>query len=65
MANKTLYLVGDLSVGRQSYFSDDLAWLAQRDIRYEVREIRGPNGVMLNHVFLGGYQKSQELQEAR
>jgi AAA domain len=45
--------------------SNDLAWLAKRDLRYEVRETRGSNGVTLNHVFLGGYQTSQELQAAR
>ena len=64
LPDKTLYALYGIYTSAAS-LTNDLAWLAKRDIRYEVREIRGPNGVMLNHVFLGGYQKSQELQEAR
>lgn len=64
LPDKTLYALYGIYTSAAS-LTNDLAWLAKRDIRYEVRETRGPNGVMLNHVFLGGYQKSQELQEAR
>jgi type II secretory pathway predicted ATPase ExeA len=64
LPDKSLYALYGIYTSAAS-LTNDLAWLAQRDIRYEVRETRGPNGVTLNHVFLGGYQKSQELQEAR
>jgi type II secretory pathway predicted ATPase ExeA len=64
LADQQLYALYGIYTSAAS-LANDLAWLAKRGIRYEVREIRGPNNVVLNHVFLGGYQKSQELQEAR
>ncbi len=64
LPDKSLYVLYGIYTSAAS-LTNDLAWLAKRDLRYEVRETRGANGVTLNHVFLGGYQKSQELQEAR
>ena len=64
LPDKSLYVLYGVYTSAAS-LNNDLAWLAKRDLRYEVRETRGASGVTLNHVFLGGYQKSQELQEAR
>ena len=64
LPDKSLYVLYDIYTSATA-LNNDLAGLAQRDLRYEVREIRGSNGVTLHHVFLGGYQKGQELQEAR
>jgi general secretion pathway protein A len=64
LPDKSLYVLYGIYTSAAS-LTNDLAWLAKRDLRYEVRETRGSNGVTLNHVFLGGYRKSQELQEAR
>jgi hypothetical protein len=64
LPDKSLYALYGIYTSAAS-LTNDLAWLAKRDIHYAVRKTRGLNGVMLNHVFLGGYQKSQELQEAR
>ncbi len=64
LPDKSLYVLYGIYPSAAS-LANDLAWLAKRDLRYEVREIRGSNGVTLNHVFLGGYQTSQELQAAR
>jgi hypothetical protein len=64
LPDESLYALYGIYTSSAS-LSRDLAWLATRGIRYEVREIRGPKDVMLNHVFLGGYQESRELQEAR
>lgn len=64
LPDKSLYVVYGIYTSAAS-LTNDLAWLAKRDLRYEVRKTRASNGVTLNHVFLGGYKKSQELQEAR
>ncbi|MFI5330142.1 MAG: AAA family ATPase [Desulfobaccales bacterium] len=64
LPDKSLYVLYGIYTSAAS-LSNDLAWLAKRDLRYEVRETLGSNGVRLNHVFLGGYRQSQELQEAR
>ena len=64
LPDKSLYILYGVYTSGAS-LTNDLDWLAKRDLRYEVRETRGSNGVTLNHVFLGGYQTSQELQAAR
>ena len=64
LPDKSLYVFYRIYTSTVS-LTNDLAWLDKRDLRYEVRETRGSNGVTLNHVFLGGYQTSQELQAAR
>ena len=64
LPDKSLYVMYGIYTSATS-LANDLALLAKRDLHYAVRKTRGANGVTLNHVFLGGYQKSQELQEAR
>jgi LysM domain len=42
----------------------DISWLENKQAHFVVRHTKGPRGVVLHRVFLGGYETEEELAEA-